>query len=214
MNQQQIIQLNKQFVNDCKKGTVVDIRKYWREYGSEYINLDNGFTWAAVYDNIEVIKYLLTSPELPNNKVANIHAENHYTIRGACTKGNWELAEYLLLSSELKEKANPTMAFLGACHGNLEIMSKLLDLGLIIDYHYNKDEGFKNILAGKHIELVNYLILDRGIPITSEMKDFLEQFNNNSIYQYTKDVFAKRELHDRLQMNLAIKIKANGKNKV
>ena len=66
--------LNKVFINSCQKG------------------------------HLEIVKYLLTSPELKEH--ANIHAQDDLGFRLACNYGHLEIVKYLLTSPDLKEHAD------------------------------------------------------------------------------------------------------------
>ena len=64
-------QLNKVFIDSCQKG------------------------------HLEIVKYLLTSPDLKEH--ANIHANNDYGFRLACANGHLELVKYLILDMSIEK---------------------------------------------------------------------------------------------------------------
>ena len=52
---------------------------------------------------LEVVKYLLTSPDLKEH--ANIHANNDYGFRWACANGQLEIVKFLIIDMNI-DKTN------------------------------------------------------------------------------------------------------------
>lgn len=67
-------------------------------------NLNKAFLNACEYGHFDIIKYLLTSPDI--NPHPYINANQGQPLSLACIYGDIKIIEYLLTSPELKEHAN------------------------------------------------------------------------------------------------------------
>ncbi len=67
-------------------------------------DLNDAFIEACKKNNISIVKYLLTSPDLATR--VNIHVYNDEGLRIACEHRCYKVIEYLLLSPDLHEHAN------------------------------------------------------------------------------------------------------------
>jgi hypothetical protein len=70
--------------------------------------LDHYFTEACSRGDLNVVKFLLASPELKNH--ANIHTSNDLGIYFACKIKDKELVNYLLSSEDIKENITAEIA--------------------------------------------------------------------------------------------------------
>ena len=143
-------QLNKVFINSCQKG------------------------------HLEIVKYLLTSPDLKEH--ADIHADNDYGFRWACSRGQLEIVQYLLTSADLKEHA---------------------------DIHADNDEGFRLACANGQLEIVKYLILDMSIEKTKHIEDYLNKNQDNKCVKEAIELFQISQLNTKLNNDLEHKEKKN-----
>ena len=143
-------QLNKVFIDSCENG------------------------------HLEVVKYLLTSPELTEH--ADIHAQDDLGFRLACANGHLEIVKYLLTSADLKEHAN---------------------------IHAQDDLGFRWACFYGHLELVKYLILDMSIEKTKHIEDYLNKNQDNKCVKEAIELFKIREFNQKLNANLEHKEKKN-----
>ena len=112
-----------------------ELKEKYKKLNQEELN--EGFIWACKNDDLEIVKYLLTSPELTEH--ADIHARNDFGFIGACRKGQLDFVKYLLASDELTEHA---------------------------DIHAENDLGFRSTCYQGHLEVVKYLIIDMNIDKT------------------------------------------------
>ena len=142
--------------------------------------LNKQFINACQNDDLEIVQYLLTSPELTEH--ANIHAKNHEGFRLACEKGHLEIVQYLLTSPELTEHA---------------------------DIHAQDDLGFRWACARGHLEVVKYLILDMSIEKTKHIEDYLNKNQDNKCVKEAIELFKIREFNQKLNANLEHKEKKN-----
>ena len=135
--------------------------------------LNEQFIDACKSGRLEVVKYLLTSPELTEH--ANIHAENDLGFRSACVQGHLEVVQFLLTSPELKEHA---------------------------DIHARNDFGFICACDLGHLEVVKYLIIDMNIDKTIQIEKYLNENKDNENVQQTIELFNTRDLHHQLNENI------------
>ena len=136
-------QLNKVFIDSCQNG------------------------------HLEIVKYLLTSPDLKEH--ADIHADNDVGFRWACENGYLEVVKYLLTSPDLKEHAN---------------------------IHARDDLGFICACEQGHLEVVKYLIIDMNIEKTIHIEKYLNENKDNKYVQQAIELFNTRDLHHQLNENI------------
>ena len=129
---------------------------------------------------LEVVKYLLTSPDLKEH--ADIHANNDYGFRLACQNGHLEIVKYLLTSADLKEHA---------------------------DIHAQDDNGFRWACEKGHLEIVKFLILDMSIEKTKHIEDYLNKNQDNKCVKEAIELFKIRDFNQKLNNDLEHKEKQN-----
>ena len=129
---------------------------------------------------LEVVKYLLTSPDLKEH--ADIDADNDYGFRLACENGHLEVVKYLLTSPDLKEHA---------------------------DIHADNDSGFRWACSHGQLEVVKFLILDMSIEKTKHIEDYLNKNQDNKCVKEAIELFQIREFNQKLNANLEHKEKQN-----
>ncbi len=105
------------------ENTKSNLYELYKNANQDSINIS--FSRVCSKNNIERIKYLLTSPEL------SIHADINFkddAIKSACYNGNLELVKYFLTSPELKKHANYQSAIRSSIqYGKVEILRYLLN---------------------------------------------------------------------------------------
>ena len=160
----------------------------------------------ACYDgNLELVKYVLTSPELKVH--SDIHAQNDDAFIWSCSKGHLAIVQYLLISPELKEHAD--IHAVGddglkyACgNGHIDIVKYLLSLPDLKDntniFTKENGDGFINACLNKHTEVIKYLIFDHNIEKTIYIDNYLVENKRKDIL----NMFDKRELESKLQTHL------------
>lgn len=125
--------------------------------------LNNNFIEATVAQDIEKIKYYLTSPKLSIHADIDAKDNLHWTpLMYACFNNNVELVDYFLTSKELQTHANPNLlatnlgfnAFMVACfYERTEVISYL-----IFDYRLKPDnETLKWLKKEKNEEVLRLL---------------------------------------------------------
>ena len=135
--------------------------------------LNDQFFDACRDGHLEVVKYLLTSPEL--KKHADIHAKDDLGFIWACRYGRLEVVKYLLTSAELTEHA---------------------------DIHAKDDWGFIWACENGHLEVVKCLIIDMNIDKTTYIEEYLNENKDNKYVQQAIELFNTRYLHHQLNENI------------
>ena len=108
------------------------------------IQLNSQLINACSYGQIDIVKYLLTSPDLKQH--ADIHARNDSALSCACNKGHLDLVIYLLTSSYLKEHAN---------------------------IYAQYDNAFIGTVENGHLDIIHYFIFDYQIEKTKDIEEYL-----------------------------------------
>lgn len=106
--------------------------------------LNRELHYACIHGHINIVKYLLTSPDLTEH--ADINYYNGYPLQEACYIGHLEVVKYLLTSPELKYHA---------------------------DIHTQKDLSLRWACMNGHLDIINYLIFDYGIERTKYIEEWL-----------------------------------------
>jgi hypothetical protein len=106
-------------------------------------DLDMFFMLACSNNNLEAVKYLLTSPELMYHP--SLTADNE-PLRIACNSNFPEMVKYFLSSPNLKEHAN---------------------------IYENEQQAFKDACNGGSTEVLQYLIFEYNIEETPAIKEYL-----------------------------------------
>ena len=118
-----------------------ELKEQYKKLNKQKLN--EQFIDACRDGHLELVKYLLTSPEL--KKHANIHAADDLGFICACEQGQLEVVKYLLASPELTEHA---------------------------DIHTGNDEGFRGACYEGRLEVVKYLIIDMNIDKTNYIETY------------------------------------------
>lgn len=108
--------------------------------------INERFHAACSLGNLDLVRYLLTSKEIPIK--AQINYDDGQAIISACSNGYIKIVDYLLTSSELEEKIN---------------------------VHNRHDYLFRIAHLHKKLDILEYLIFDFGITETKIIKRYVEQ---------------------------------------
>lgn len=127
-------------------------------------HVSRAFTMACTLGNMDIIRYVLTSPELPEH--ADIHYRDNEGLHNACANGHLEVVQYLLTSPELTKhadiRANEEYALRSASKNNhLPILSYLLtspDLKQNADIHTLDDNILQEAVYHNRLKTVEFLL--------------------------------------------------------
>lgn len=190
------------------------------DYYNKYHNSTSkqlGMTLASACrtGDLELAKYILTSPELDNH--ADIHAIEDVGFDWACFNGHLNLVKYLVGSSDLKENiavsANEYGGLNSAClSGYLDVVQflfKFIDNQLpnINEIHAN---ACRNATINKHYDVISFLIVNQNMQRTQEFNNWLKEHPDEQI----EKIFELRELNKSLNHDLVIDEKLNNKKKM
>lgn len=183
-------QCRKHFLSACQAGDVSRVAELLATEPVAYCHLNEGFRQACAEGRLEVVRYLLTAPELTAH--ADIHHQDDLGLREACLFGHLPVMRYLLESPELADHAN-VHAFMDnvlvtACwKGYIDIVCYLLT-SLRVDIHVNDDAGFMEACARGHLDLVRYLAtspeLSDHAPINDRALAFACQNKQKPVMHY------------------------------
>lgn len=113
--------------------------------GADYLSrTDVVFAQAINHDHAAMVRYLLTSPELPTHP--SVHYGHDSAFRHACATGDLEQAVFLASSPELTEHA---------------------------DVHACCDEAFEQACLGGHEPVIRYLVERHDILKSEHVAYFL-----------------------------------------
>ena len=115
------------------------LKKKFQQMHKEALN--QSLVEACSYGHLDIVKYLLTSPDLKDH--ANIHEGDDESLINACLNGHLEIVKYLLSSPELTEYA---------------------------DIHANNNGTLRLACIYNREAIINYLIFDYRIELTKSIE--------------------------------------------
>lgn len=181
----------------------------------DYQDLVNyAFRSACETGQLETIKFLLNSKELKTNaqinSLSNDKQDSFSGLTKACQQNHLEVVRYLLESTELITHANLQernyVCFqVASRRGHTNIVKYFLNESTLNDHEkfaWLIEDGFFISARGRNSEeLLNFFIFEYQIPLTQNIKDFINDFRLLSVER----LFATRELEKNLKSNLAQK---------
>jgi hypothetical protein len=167
-------------------------------YSDLQFNINHAFTVAANSGKFNVVKYLLTSPELEMH--ADINFDGGYAMYVALSEGNLYLVDYLLTSDELKEHGKiPTNP------NELEdIFSSICNYIVDVNEKFNEYECDPDSMQGRsycsqiedYYEVLYFLIYKCEVRPT---KDIISILGKSTSKEFFKDAVKKLELNEIVQ---------------
>lgn len=159
------------------------------------------FFEACKYGEFDIVKHLLTSPELKN-------CREGYGFRVACENEHLDIVKFLLTYPDFKNDVDIHAAkkedFLIACEsGNLDVVKYMLtypEFKEHSDIHSQEDSPF--IFASKcgHLKIIRFFIFDMDIEKTEYIEEHLRQNQNTE----TENMFKLRDVNKQLQNELNV----------
>lgn len=179
----------------------------------EQTELNKSLLLACKYGWIDKVQYLLTSSELSNHADINTKYINTHSYPSifAAKEGHLDIVKYLLESSDLKVKldvkTNDGAIFGYACYqGQLHIAQYLMSNPIYlsqINLKDNLEKGLSNALVSKQNKILEYIILDLNIEKVGYIAEYLKEYTNDEFTSYVESLFAKREIKQSLENELA-----------
>lgn len=193
--------IRSKFVDLCGKGHLDKVKNFISSYSSKIIDIDvlnNGLEMACSNNQLDIVKFLLNSKEIPINADINFSefGIGCVALSSACKNNCLPIVKYLLTSDELKVKANLSLngndAIIDACEkGHIEIVKYLLTS---FSSNFDMYKVFTSASYYDKRDIVNFLIFDLKIEQSESITYYLNEFKRDDI----KELFQKRELHEKL----------------
>ena len=159
-----------------------------------YINSYNNsaLSYACIYGHLEIVKYLLLSPELKENSNINeIDIWGRNILFQACESKNLELVKYLLLNKELS--FTPDLNLKNIKGHNILIHNCEVD----------------------NMEIVEFLIMDMNIKIDEETLCYLSNNKSkNECCNRALNLVKVKELKNNLENSLTLNTNHKLKHKI
>jgi ankyrin repeat protein len=185
---------------------VIMKKSYYEQYHDATINqLNLALHTACKNNDIELVKFLLTSHELENH--ANIFSIELTGFQWACYVGNIELVKYFVSSTELEknidissdEYGGLTSACLG---GHLDIVQYFLEvIGKNLD---NLNDIYGECLlkaaVNKHYNIISFIVINKNLQRNQQINQFLQEHPDENIEKF----FALRDLNKNLNNELMV----------
>lgn len=160
--------------------------------------IDLSLTDACREGDLEVVKFLLTSPDL--TFLANIQESNNDPIFQACDYGHKEIIEYLLASHELKEHADKYFALYLCCEEDkVDLVKFIFEMpGLEIDIHHENAMAIDLAFSRKAYKVLHYLVFDMDIKRTPRIDTLIQEYNSDQVRSWFDLREVNRELNNEL----------------
>ena len=169
--------LTKSFFRFCSAGDLESIKKILSKNSVKELDCENkGLKYAAMYGNLNIIKYLLTSDELSTHSTLLYEKDTICALGYACEYNQLEIVKYLLTSSELKKPSN---------------------------VHHIDDYPFITSVVRGNLDVIKYLIFDYKIKQTKIIYEFLkyqEDLYLNDIKSNVLAMFESRALNNSIDV--------------
>ena len=115
-----------------------ELKEKYKKLNQEELN--DQFIDACENGHLEIVKYLLTSPELTEH--ANIHAENDSGFSWACDQGHLEVVKYLIIDMNI-DKTTYIEKYLNEKTDNKNVQ-QAIELFNTRDLHHQLNENIKD----------------------------------------------------------------------
>ncbi len=115
-----------------------ELKQIYKKYNKQQLN--DEFISACRNGNLEIIKYLLTSPDLKEH--ADIHAENDLGFRNACRDGHLEVVKWLIIDMNI-DKTTYIEKNLNENKDN-KTVQQAIELFNTRDLHHQLNENIKD----------------------------------------------------------------------
>ena len=115
-----------------------ELKQKYKKLNQEELN--EQFIDACYEGRLEVVKYLLTSPELTEN--VDIHAENDWGFRIACEQGRLEVVKCLIIDMNI-DKTTHIETYLNENKNNKNVQ-QAIELFNTRDLHHQLNENIKD----------------------------------------------------------------------
>ena len=169
--------------------------------------------------NLEIIKYILTSPDLKEHPNINDKDRGGWTsLMYATIFGKLDIVKYLLTSPDLKEHADIYVkdndgytSLICACiYGHIEIVKYLLTSPELKEHAdiYVKDNDCKNAFMwashNDHLDVVKFLIIDMDVDVDNETMIWLQGENDKKeVYHQVLKLIETKDLHNKLDNSIS-----------
>ena len=169
--------INEKFESACYYGNINKLKKIdlndFKKIDDFKKSIEFGLTQATIKGHLEIIKYILTHPELKRH--VKIDFYNKIIIRFACNNGHLDVIKYLLTHQDFKNKIN---------------------------IHEHNDSAFRYACAQKFIYILKFLIFEFKIEKTTRIDEFLEYYKDEPFIQDVIKFFKIRDLKSNLEQSL------------
>lgn len=97
-------QLDDQLDDAIRGRDLVGVQRAIAHGANIHVDNDWAVRYTAIYDDIDIVKYLL---ELPEGQRADVHAEDDWALRNAAGWHNWDIVACLLQHGADRTKLSP-----------------------------------------------------------------------------------------------------------
>lgn len=152
----------------CECGNLDDVKKALKNGANIHADDDYALRWACENGHLDVVKYLLTSPDLKEH--ANIHAEQlNNNLMTACKDGDLNSAkEALAHGADIH--ADDDKALRHACHyGHLDVVKYLLTSPDLKEHANGHDDGLLEACYWGHLDIVKYLLISTELKVHADI---------------------------------------------
>jgi hypothetical protein len=167
------------------------------EYSDIQFNINHAFEVATRSNNVILIQYLLTSPELLMH--ADINFDDNIGMYNACCDGNQNLVQYLNASPELKQHAPiPTNEeelediFGSVCNNMIKIEQEINEYNLI-------DEEAKYSELEDYETFLHFLVFDCKVVPTNHIVSILKINTNKDFHEPAIEQLYANKIHKNVQ---------------
>jgi ankyrin repeat protein len=194
------------FLSSCIQGKLEHIKHIMSFNNGQYQDIVQaehsfGFRSAAEKGHLEIVKFLLSSPELTIH--AKINDFDDAAIIGACANNQLDIVQFLLTSNEIATHANiqaqNNASLRSAClYGHIDVLKYLLTSTELKNHTNQTSLNDSIFILTRSKEIQQYLIFECNIELTENLKKITI---DNEILQMFSLRDLNKKLHNETNLN-------------
>lgn len=166
----------------------------------DYINIfqnSNAFVSACGSGELEIVKYLISSPEIKTHTDPNKYMSG---FKKACANNYVNIAQYFLEETDLLQELNASIykeIFSNVCNSNAVDILDYLFKNTYMAEHVDINQYFIRSIDSENFEIVRYFIFEHGLEQNPTINEYIK--DNKEIQNWFQNRDLKQDLDNELK---------------